>query len=158
MLSAGIILKGIFGVSPGNPLSTAVEDFRRIYEERTGGDPNQQLIAEAFDGAIVIALAIEKAGSDDPVAVRDALRPVSNPPARLSDQATSPERWIWCEKVRTSTTWARLETSISTKMGMLLAECEFGRSKATKSSTRTYMQFRAMTSIYRRCGKLESIS
>ena len=60
-----------------------MEDFRRIYEERTGGDPNQQLIAEAFDGAMVIALAIEKAGSDDPVAVQDALRPVANPPGEI---------------------------------------------------------------------------
>ena len=75
--------EGDFGVSPGNPQSTAVDDFRRIYEERTGGDPNQQLIAEAFDGAIVIALAIEKAGTDDPVAVRDALRPVANPPGEI---------------------------------------------------------------------------
>ena len=75
--------EGDFGVSPGNPQSTAVEDFRRIYEERTGGDPNQQLIAEAFDGAMVIALAIEKAGSDDPVAVQDALRPVANPPGEI---------------------------------------------------------------------------
>ena len=75
--------EGDFGVSPGNPQSTAVEDFRRIYEERTGGDPNQQLISEAFDGATVIALAIEKAGSDDPVAVRDALRPVANPPGEI---------------------------------------------------------------------------
>ena len=75
--------EGDFGVSPGSPQSTAVQDFRRIYEERTGGDPNQQLIAEAFDGAMVIALAIEKAGSDDPVAVRDALRPVANPPGEI---------------------------------------------------------------------------
>ena len=75
--------EGDFGVSPGNPQSTAVQDFRRIYEERTGGDPNQQLISEAFDGAAVIALAIEKAGSDDPVAVRDALRPVANPPGEI---------------------------------------------------------------------------
>ena len=75
--------EGDFGVSPGNPQSTAVQDFRRIYEERTGGDPNQQLISEAFDGATVIALAIEKAGSDDPVAVRDALRPVANPPGEI---------------------------------------------------------------------------
>ena len=75
--------EGDFGVSPGNPQSTAVEDFKRIYEERTGGDPNQQLISEAFDGATVIALAIEKAGSDDPVAVRDALRPVANPPGEI---------------------------------------------------------------------------
>ena len=31
----------------------------------------------------VIALAIEKAGSDDPVAVRNALRPVANPPGEI---------------------------------------------------------------------------
>ena len=75
--------EGNFGVSPGNPLTPSVEDFRRIYMERTGGDPNQQLISEAFDGAAVIALAIEKAGSDDPEAVRDQLRFVANPPGEL---------------------------------------------------------------------------
>lgn len=75
--------EGDFGVSPGNPQTPSVQDFRRIYVERTNGDPNQQLIAEAFDGAAVIALAIEKAGSDDPVAVRDALRPVANPPGEI---------------------------------------------------------------------------
>ena len=75
--------EGDFGVSPGNPQSLSVEDFKRIYAERTGGDPNQQLIAEAFDGAAVLALAIEKAGSDNPVAVRDALRPVANPPGEI---------------------------------------------------------------------------
>ena len=75
--------EGDFGVSPGNPLTTSVEDFRRIYAARTGGDPTQQLISEAFDGAAVIALAIEKAGTDDPVAVRDALREVANPPGEI---------------------------------------------------------------------------
>ena len=75
--------EGDFGVSPGNPQTPSVQDFRRIYAERTGGDPNQQLIAEAFDGAAVLALAIEKAGSDDPEAVRDALRPVANPPGEV---------------------------------------------------------------------------
>ncbi len=75
--------EGDFGVSPGNPQTTSVQDFKRIYAERTGGDPEQQLITEAFDGAAVIALAVEKAGSDDPVAVRDALRLVSNPPGEI---------------------------------------------------------------------------
>ena len=75
--------EGDFGVSPGNPVSPAQEDFKRIYAERTGEDPNQQLIAESFDAAVVLALAMEKAGSDDPAAVRDALRPVANPPGEV---------------------------------------------------------------------------
>ena len=75
--------EGDFGVSPGNRQSPSVQDFKRIYADRTGEDPEQQLIAEAFDGATVLALAIEKAGSDDPTAVRDALRMVANPPGEI---------------------------------------------------------------------------
>ena len=41
------------------------------------------MITEAFDAAAVLALAIEKAGSDDPVAVRDELRSVANPPGEV---------------------------------------------------------------------------
>ena len=72
--------EGDFGVSPGAPDSPAVQSFRRLYSERTDGDESASLITEAFDAAAVLALAIEKADSDDPVAVRDALRDVANPP------------------------------------------------------------------------------
>ncbi len=75
--------EGSFGLAPGSPETPAVRDFRRLYSERTGNDPNAQIISEAFDAAIVLALAIEKADSDDPVAVRDALRPVANPPGEV---------------------------------------------------------------------------
>ncbi len=76
----GNYFEGDFGVSPGAPASPAVEAFRQLYGERTDGDPSASLITEAFDAAAVLALAIEQAGSDDPVAVRDALRAVANPP------------------------------------------------------------------------------
>lgn len=79
----GNYFEGDFGVSPGAPPSPGVEAFRRLYEKRTDGDPSASLITEAFDAAAVLALAIEKADSDDPVAVRDALRLVSNPPGEL---------------------------------------------------------------------------
>lgn len=79
----GTHFEGNFGISPGNPQTPSVQDFKRIYAERTGEDPEQQLIAEAFDGAAVIALAIEKADSEDPVAIRDALRPIANPPGEI---------------------------------------------------------------------------
>ncbi len=71
---------GSFGLAPGSPETPAVRDFRRVYSERTGNDPDAQIIAEAFDAAIVLALAIEQADTDDPVAVRDELRSVANPP------------------------------------------------------------------------------
>ena len=79
----GNYFEGDFGVSPGAPASPAVDAFRRLYGERTDGDPSASLITEAFDAAVIMALAIEKAGSDDPVAVRDALRPVANPPGEV---------------------------------------------------------------------------
>ncbi|MYA59929.1 MAG: ABC transporter substrate-binding protein [Chloroflexi bacterium] len=71
---------GSFGLAPGSPETPAVRDFRRVYSERTGNDPDAQIIAEAFDAAIVLALAIEQADTDDPVTVRDQLRSVANPP------------------------------------------------------------------------------
>ncbi len=75
--------EGSFGLAPGSPETPAVEDFRRVYSERTGNDPNAQIIAESFDAAIVLALAIEQADTDDPVAVRDELRSVANPPGEV---------------------------------------------------------------------------
>ena len=71
---------GSFGLAPGSPETPAVREFRRVYSERTGNDPDAQIIAEAFDAAIVLALAIEQADTDDPAAVRDELRSVANPP------------------------------------------------------------------------------
>ncbi len=79
----GNYFEGDFGVSPGAPASSGVEAFRNLYADRTDGDPSASLITEAFDAAAVLALAIEKAGSDDPVAVRDALRLVANPPGEI---------------------------------------------------------------------------
>ena len=79
----GNYFEGDFGISPGAPDSPGVQAFRRLYSERTDGDPSASLITEAFDAAAVLALAIEKADSDDPVEVRDALRAVANPPGEI---------------------------------------------------------------------------
>ena len=75
--------EGDFGVSPGAPDSPGVRAFRQLYADRTDGDPSASLITEAFDAAAVLALAIEKADTDDPVAVRDVLRAVANPPGEI---------------------------------------------------------------------------
>jgi ABC-type branched-subunit amino acid transport system substrate-binding protein len=74
-------LNGSFGVSP-QPLENS-ESFKRFvkaYEKRYGELPPQPYIDGAYDAAMTLMLSIEKAGSTDRKAVRDAMRPISNSP------------------------------------------------------------------------------
>ncbi|HET6520187.1 MAG TPA: ABC transporter substrate-binding protein, partial [Geminicoccaceae bacterium] len=74
-------LDGTFGTAPsGDPDSEAARLFREKYEGRYGGLPPQPFIDSAYDATILLALAIEKAGSTEGEAIRDALREVANPP------------------------------------------------------------------------------
>jgi ABC-type branched-subunit amino acid transport system substrate-binding protein len=72
--------EGSFGTAPGAPESDAKSTFERLYEEKFGELPTNPFIGETFDAVALIALAIEKAGSDESLAIRDALRDVANPP------------------------------------------------------------------------------
>ena len=54
--------------------------FRRAYEAEFGELPPKPFIDTAYDAAYLFAMAIEKAGTNDRKAVRDALRSVANPP------------------------------------------------------------------------------
>ena len=72
--------EGTYGVMPGAPLTDARSWFFDQLRERKGGDIDFPLISESFDAAMVVALAIEKADSEEPEAIRDALREVANPP------------------------------------------------------------------------------
>ena len=72
-------LDGLIGISPGtNSPSHAV--FNYLYQQRLGDMPTTVFIAESFDAFVLLALAIEAAGSEEGPAVRDALRRVANPP------------------------------------------------------------------------------
>lgn len=72
-------LDGSIGISPGtNSPSHAV--FNYLYQQRLGEKPTTVFIAESFDAFVLLALAIEAAGSEEGPAVRDALRRVANPP------------------------------------------------------------------------------
>ena len=51
-----------------------------MYEERYGELPPQPFIDTAYDATMLMALAIEKAGSTEGAAIRDALHEVANPP------------------------------------------------------------------------------
>ncbi len=72
--------EGAFGTAPGTPESDASLTFRGLYEARFGELPTNPFIGEAFDAFIILALAIEKAGSTSGVDIRDAMRDVANAP------------------------------------------------------------------------------
>lgn len=51
--------------------------------EQAGLDPSVPFTPQAYDSMFLLALAVEKAGSTDPGAIRAALRDVSNEPGKL---------------------------------------------------------------------------
>jgi ABC-type branched-subunit amino acid transport system substrate-binding protein len=69
-----------YGTAPGTPESDASAQFRDLYEAKYAELPTNPFIGETFDAVAIIALAIEKAGSDEGPAIRDALRFVANAP------------------------------------------------------------------------------
>ena len=77
----GAPLDGTFGTAPSaDSESSAAQTFRKLYETKNGELPPQPFIDAAYDAGILMALAIEKAGSTDGTAVRDALCDVAGPP------------------------------------------------------------------------------
>lgn len=79
----GGLLEGAFGTAPAaDSESETAKLFRAMYEEKYSELPPQPFIDAAYDATIILALAIEKAGSREGAAVRDALRDVANPPGR----------------------------------------------------------------------------
>jgi ABC-type branched-subunit amino acid transport system substrate-binding protein len=74
-------LDGAFGTAPiGDPEAEPAKIFREAYESKYGELPPQPFIDSAYDATMLLALAIEKAGTTDGAAVRDALHEVSKAP------------------------------------------------------------------------------
>lgn len=74
-------LNGTFGTAPQARADTpAAQHFKAAYEKKFGELPPKPFIDSAYDATYLLALAAEKAGSNDPLAIRDALRSVANPP------------------------------------------------------------------------------
>lgn len=77
-------LEGIMFTSPTSPPeSTAGARFDANYSERYETTNDKFFIQQTYDATFLIALAIEKAGSTDRTAIRDALREVANPPGEV---------------------------------------------------------------------------
>ena len=70
-------LNGSLGTTPEAVETAASELFNAAYAERYGAEEILPFVSNAYDAAFILALAIEKAGSTDRTAVRDALRAVA---------------------------------------------------------------------------------
>ena len=87
-------LKGSFGTAPEAPgETTAAKRFEEAYSAAFETTKDKFFIREAYDAAMLMALAIEKSGSTDPAKVRDALRQVCCAPG----EKIEPGEW---EKAR----------------------------------------------------------
>ena len=77
-------LEGIMFSSPTSPPeSTAGEKFEENYSAAYETTNDKFFIQQTYDATFLVALAIEKAGSTDRTAIRDALREVANPPGEV---------------------------------------------------------------------------
>lgn len=72
-------MNGSVGTAPA-AAGEGADLFKQAYEAEFGELPPKPYIDSAYDATFLLALAAEKAGSNDPKAVRDALRDVANPP------------------------------------------------------------------------------
>ncbi len=72
-------LEGSYGTAPGAVDSAGTQRFDSDFAA-LHGDNSSPFLRESYDAAIIFALAIEAAGSDDPVAIRDAMRAVAGGP------------------------------------------------------------------------------
>lgn len=77
-------LESSFGIAPEAGPAEGLARYQAHYEANIGALPeNRPFIENAYDGAILLALAIEQAGTSDPEEVRDALREVANAPGEV---------------------------------------------------------------------------
>jgi len=73
-------LEGMYGTAAGPEESDLTKWFADVYKAAYGQLPPKPYIGEAYDAAVIIALAAQKAGKADGKAIRDALKFVANPP------------------------------------------------------------------------------
>jgi len=88
-------LEGSVGTSPEAQDSEAKKRFEAAYEASYGKKPPLPFIDTAYDATYLLALAIEKAGSTEGAKVRDALRPIANPPG----EPILPGEWAKAKKL-----------------------------------------------------------
>jgi branched-chain amino acid transport system substrate-binding protein len=89
------IFEGSFGTAAGTADTDAGAAFDQAWQEAYGEMPAVPYLREINDAVYLVALAAEKAGSNDPTAIRDALREVANEPG----MAVGPGSEAWSSAV-----------------------------------------------------------
>ena len=72
--------EGNYGTAPGAPGTPTQETFKNLYASKLDGDPSGLFISETFDAAVILALAIAEARSEDGDDIKAAMRDVANAP------------------------------------------------------------------------------
>ena len=74
-------LNDAYGTSSGTTTTPSTEYFASVYSDFTGGEFDHQAPAadRAYDAAAIVGLAVAKAGSTEPDAIRDSIRAVLDP-------------------------------------------------------------------------------
>ena len=76
----GLVNRSTFaGGKPGS----VPELFNALYKKKTGGDSLDDVSARGLEGFLVMADAINRAGSTDPAKIRDALKATNLPAAQM---------------------------------------------------------------------------
>src|SRR3546814_15789420 len=67
-------MKDVHGTAAGSVKTPSLDTFKSEFKAKFGQLPTQAYIPNAYDGAIIVGLAMEYAKSDDATAIRDGIR------------------------------------------------------------------------------------
>lgn len=89
-------LEKTFFSSPTSPADNpAADGLHKRFDAKYGEGSDKPFVDQTYDATMLLALAIEKAGSTDRTAIRDALRSVSNAPGEV----VGPGEWAKAKKL-----------------------------------------------------------
>ncbi len=75
----GQYLKEVHGTAAGSVETPSLELFKKEYQAKFGELPAQPYITNAYDATVLIGLAMAQSKKNDPAAIRDAIRQVTDP-------------------------------------------------------------------------------
>lgn len=72
-------MKKVHGTAAGSSKTPSLENFQKEFQAKYGELPTQAYITNAYDGAILVGLAMEYEHKDTGTAIRDGIRKVTDP-------------------------------------------------------------------------------
>ncbi|MBV2180462.1 MAG: ABC transporter substrate-binding protein [Castellaniella sp.] len=72
-------MKDVHGTAAGSVTTPSLATFKKEFQAKFGSLPTQAYITNAYDGTIIVGLAMEHAGKATGTAIRDSIRKVTDP-------------------------------------------------------------------------------